>query len=123
MRITSMTSRKPLISEKNLLTKSPQEIRRLVNSRKNSPQDRADCAIVTTIEAIQHIAEALNNAAIAIMYHIPAKFAEPQRGLDWVYRTRESLLRALSLLRDRVQKPSTKKRHSKLRTNQEKSHD
>jgi hypothetical protein len=104
-----MTSRKPLFSAKELLTKSPQEIRSLLRDRKNFPQYRADRAIGATIEAIQNIAEALDNAAVAIMYHIPAKFAEPERGLDRVYSARVNLVRALYLLSDEIQQPDSKK--------------
>jgi len=86
-----MKNRKSLMSNKDLLTRSPQEMR-------PSPHDCAVCAIVKTIEAVQQMALA---------------FAEPQRGLDRVYRARKSLERALDLLSDEVQRPI--KRASKLR--------
>jgi hypothetical protein len=113
-----MTKTRTLINEKTLMTKSPQAIRQLMNSRKNSPQERADDAVGTIIEAIQNIAFALDDASVAIMCHIPAKGAEPERGLDRLAGARKGLARALHLITTEMQPPGGKCKTTKSRRRQ-----
>jgi hypothetical protein len=74
-----------------------------------SPQARADRAIGVIIGAIQNIALAIDDASIAIMYHIPAENAEPDRGLDRLHSAERRLTRALYLISDAVQREDQKR--------------
>jgi hypothetical protein len=92
-----------------VLTKQQQlRLKSYYRHLKKSPQARADHATGTIIEAIQNIASALDDAAVAIMYNIPARGAEPDRSLYRLDSARKKLTRALYLTSEEVQRPDSK---------------
>jgi hypothetical protein len=79
------------------------------------PQEYADYAISIIAEAIQNVAYALDNAAVAILYNIPAGGAEPDRYLERVGRMNQNLRRALTLIADNITQPTGAKAKARPR--------
>jgi hypothetical protein len=77
-------------------------------------QDCADHAIGAIIEAIQNIALALDDAAVALMFYLPAKGAEPAEALRKLDHVKERFGRALHLM-NLVEHPTSKNSIMRLR--------
>src|SRR4051812_6669447 len=71
-------------------------------------QEQADHAIGNIIEAIQDMALAINDAAMALMFYLPARGAEPEPALQRLDTVKKRCLRAVDVA-DNARHPLSRK--------------